>query len=220
MTLPVVLKNAAAKFDGLSVRERALVSLGVLGLVLFVSNSILMKPLDLQRAAVAQELDSLKQGSDAMSEVNAAQANGGPFGQALMEQRQLQLKLARVNGELNASSAGLVDPRRMSSLMRDLLAQQHGLKLISLKNLPVTSLVQQPTVNGAPPAPPTGPYVHPAELIVEGSYLDVLAYLRAVEALPWRFYWKKLDLQVGEYPNSTVRIELCTLSMDKEWLGV
>jgi len=70
------------------------------------------------------------------------------------------------------------------------------------------------------PATSSGPYVHPVELVIEGSYLDVLAYLRALESLPWRFYWKVLELQTTHYPTNRVRIELSTLSMDKEWIGV
>jgi MSHA biogenesis protein MshJ len=62
--------------------------------------------------------------------------------------------------------------------------------------------------------------VHPVEIVIEGSYLDVLEYLRALEALPWHFYWKVLELNSGTYPLNRVRIELSTLSMDKEWLGV
>jgi MSHA biogenesis protein MshJ len=58
------------------------------------------------------------------------------------------------------------------------------------------------------------------ELIVEGNYLDVLAYLHALEALPYRFYWRVLELKSTEYPVNRVRIELGTLSMDREWIGI
>jgi MSHA biogenesis protein MshJ len=88
------------------------------------------------------------------------------------------------------------------------------------------------TAEEPPPPPPaveqaavsrpasSGPYVHPVELVVEGNYLDVLAYLHALENLPWRFYWKILELQTTHYPTNRVRIELSTLSMDKDWIGV
>ena len=56
--------------------------------------------------------------------------------------------------------------------------------------------------------------------MIKGSYLDVLQYLQALETLPWHFYWKVLELNSGTYPLNRVRIELSTLSMDKEWLGV
>ncbi len=65
-----------------------------------------------------------------------------------------------------------------------------------------------------------GPYVHPVEIVVEGTYLDVLAYLHALESLEWRFYWRLLELESTAYPRNRVRIELSTLSLDRDWIGV
>ena len=58
------------------------------------------------------------------------------------------------------------------------------------------------------------------EMVIEGNYLDVVAYLKDLEALPWQFCWKDLELATVKYPVNRVRIEITTLSMDKEWLGV
>jgi MSHA biogenesis protein MshJ len=74
--------------------------------------------------------------------------------------------------------------------------------------------------NSAGAASGSGPYLHPVELVVEGRYLDVVAYLRALEGLPWRFYWRVLQLETKTYPLNRVRIELSTVSLDKEWIGV
>jgi MSHA biogenesis protein MshJ len=65
-----------------------------------------------------------------------------------------------------------------------------------------------------------GPYVHTVELVIDGQYLDILDYLRALEALPWRFNWKVLELATRRYPLNRVTIQLTTLSMDKDWIGV
>jgi len=42
--------------------------------------------------------------------------------------------------------------------------------------------------------------------VVEGDYASVVAYLRALEALPWRIHWRKLELTAGEYPTNRVRL--------------
>ena len=65
-----------------------------------------------------------------------------------------------------------------------------------------------------------GPYLHPVELVIEGRYLDIVAYLHALEGLPWHFYWRVLELETKQYPLNRVRIELSTVSLDKEWIGV
>jgi len=111
----------------------------------------------------------------------------------------------------------------MLEALRDVLNKQQGLRLVSMRNLPVTSLATPSGDTKAAESKPVasgGPYVHSLELVVEGSYLDVLRYLQSVEALPWRFYWQVLELKTTEYPLNRVRVRLNTLSMDKEWLGV
>ena len=103
----------------------------------------------------------------------------------------------------------------MVQVIQDVLSRQHGVTLISLHNEPVTTLV--PTPAGQNPA---GPFVHPIEIVVEGTYLDVLAYLHALENLEWRFYWRLLELESTAFPRNRVRIELSTLSLDKDWIRV
>jgi MSHA biogenesis protein MshJ len=259
MKMPPAVQNGIERFDRLSLRERALVSIGFVAVVILAWDSMLMKPLDAKRLALNAEMESINQSSAATGELAAASANGGPIGQALAHEKELNAQLDSVNAALNASSTGLIDPRRMGEVLRDLLAKQHDLHLVSLRNLPVHSLVVKKPVDlttsspaevaasnavasdastatatseaAAPEATAvnepvsvepqeSGPYVHPAEIIIEGSYMDVLAYLKTIEALPWHFYWQRLELQSGSYPKTRVRIELATLSLDKEWLGV
>jgi MSHA biogenesis protein MshJ len=62
--------------------------------------------------------------------------------------------------------------------------------------------------------------VHAIEIVIDGEYADILDYLSALEALPWKFRWTSLDLSTAGYPRNRVRIELSTLSLDSTWLGV
>jgi MSHA biogenesis protein MshJ len=63
-------------------------------------------------------------------------------------------------------------------------------------------------------------YRHSLVLTLRGSYLDFLRYLEAVERLPWHLYWSGLELRTDEYPVNDITIELTTLSLDEEWIGV
>ena len=62
--------------------------------------------------------------------------------------------------------------------------------------------------------------MHAIEIVIDGEYADILDYLAALEALPWKFRWTSLDLSTAGYPRNRVRIELSTLSLDSTWLGV
>ncbi len=61
---------------------------------------------------------------------------------------------------------------------------------------------------------------HGVAVEVEGSYLDLLEYLVALEKLPQRVYWGNLQLNVHRYPKATMSVEIYTLSLDKKWLNL
>lgn len=212
MKLPAAVLDAARRFDALTLRERVLVTAGVVAVVFLLWDTAMMKPLAEHRLRLSAELSDLQSGiADA---ANATTTD--PLQLAIRDRHALREEIAATDAKLDSAAAGLIPPQRMIGVVRDVLNRQKGLKLVSLHNGLVEPLAP-PTENTVEE---TGPYVHPVELIVEGSYFDVLTYLRALEALPWRFYWKTFDLSTTQYPTNRVRIELSTLSMERAWLGV
>ncbi|MBC3875271.1 hypothetical protein [Undibacterium flavidum] len=63
-------------------------------------------------------------------------------------------------------------------------------------------------------------YKHEVELELEGNYLDMLEYIKALEAMPERVYWSRSTLKVLEYPKSSMTLRLFTLSLEKKWLNL
>ena len=246
MNLPPAFEKMAARFDAMSVRERLLVAACALVGIGMIWMLAVLDPLTAKERALNAERTSLEeQISTAQLGIKTANEND-PTLRALAREKELQATLASIDGQLASQAAGLIAPERMVQVVHDVLSHQRGLTLVSLHNKPVTSLIppieikeaaeqqdaQATDEQAAEPAPEpdalaqpvtrieTGPYVHPIELVIEGSYLDVLEYLQALEKLDWHFYWKVLDLETTRYPVNRVRIELSTLSMEKEWIGV
>jgi MSHA biogenesis protein MshJ len=234
----------AERIDRLNVRERVLVFGAAVTLVYVAWQTFLMDPLAARAAAAEQRLQEIGQRLQA---VDATVAAGDPRAQALARRRALSDRLATLDATLRDAASGYVPPERMTAVLRDVLESQRGLRLVSLRNLPVESLARPardatdaaPTPPGAAgvpdaaapatdsasaPAPAAaesqGPFVHPVELVVDGDYAAVVAYLQALERLPWRLQWRRLDLAAGEYPTNRVRIEIGTLSLSREWLSV
>jgi MSHA biogenesis protein MshJ len=172
---------------------------------------LFMQPLRKQRNALTQELSTYNETIGSSEEADQSD----PHRAAIMRLSELQTQSQAIDQQLSSTAAGFVPAPRMVEVVHDVLSRQQGLKLISIRNLPMASLIPP-----AAEAQGTAPYVHPIELVIEGDYGDVLKYLQALEALPWRFRWKTLDLTTKQYPVNRVRIELSTLSMDKTWLGV
>jgi MSHA biogenesis protein MshJ len=65
-----------------------------------------------------------------------------------------------------------------------------------------------------------GPFLHPVEIVVDGDYMSVVAYLRALEALPWRIHWQQLELKATDYPSNRVHIVIGALSLSRYWISV
>jgi MSHA biogenesis protein MshJ len=99
-----------------------------------------------------------------------------------------------------------------------LIDRQRGLRLIRASNLDVKPLIEQDGAGGQSGEPML--YRHGLRLELEGTYLDCLEYLGAVERLPWKLYWGALDLRTEDFPTNAISIEIFTLSLDREWIGV
>ena len=216
MKLPVALAKTLARFDALSLRERALVAgAALIGMVLLWL-ALFFDPMSVKQRTLSAELTTLQQSIQLTTLAIQETADTDPTLIAQREETKLKTLLAALNAQLAAKSAGLIPPERMVQVIHDVLSRQHGVRLVSLHNSPVTTLVP----GAAQAAQSGGPYVHPVEIVVEGTYLDVLAYLHALESLEYRFYWRLLELESTAYPRNRVRIELSTLSLDKDWIGV
>jgi MSHA biogenesis protein MshJ len=227
-------QKLSERIDALSLRERGLIFVMAVAILLALFITLLMDPLQAKRNAMSQDL------LNRQAKISASQAQV----QALLEAReqdpdaankkrmeQLQQQVAEMDKTLEGVQQGLVSPERMPQLLKDLLLKNQQLHLISIKTLPVSTLVPSKkdtaasNAKGAKQENKASPeeaqiYKHGVEITVQGTYLDLLAYLSELEGLPWRMYWGNLDLKVNEYPQSTLVLTLYTLSLDQTWMSL
>jgi MSHA biogenesis protein MshJ len=206
-----VIETGAARFNRLSVRERVMIVAATLVAIAALWNMLLMQPLEARRKTLTAQVATLQNSIAAISQALGTGRTTDPTTLALEQIKSAQEALAAVDSKLDATSTGLLAPQRVPEVIHDVLRQRGDVRLISLRTEPVVTLSPQ-SADGA------GPYLHPVELIIEGRYLDILEYLRAMEALRWRLYWRTLELDSTHYPLDRVRIELGTLSLDRTWV--
>ena len=214
------------RLDALSLRERVIIFGAGVALVFIAWQTLLMDPLAVRAKSAQQHLTERPStsGGDRSDRRGVLARSGGHRGAAQ--------SCARASGstaldhEINSAAQGYVAPEQMNELLRALLAEQHGLKLVSLANLPVESLSRPDgakadgKTDNPIAAEDRGPFLHPVEIVVEGDYASVVAYLRAVEGLPWRIHWRKLELVAGQYPVNRVTLVIGALSLSPDWMSV
>jgi MSHA biogenesis protein MshJ len=215
------LRPLIERLDALTLRERVIVFAAGVALLYVFWHTVLMDPVTARAKVAEQRLADAHRQMTMIAEVGIA-ASQDPVVAAALRNRALQERLTALEAELNSAAQGYVQPERMTEMLRELLAAQQGLKLVSLANLPVESLSQPAGEKpGAPIAIDNrGPFLHPVEMVVQGDYASVVAYLRALEAMPWRIRWQQVELTAGEYPQNRVRIVIGALSLSRYWMTV
>jgi MSHA biogenesis protein MshJ len=190
------------RFDRLSLRERVLTTAATLTVLIAVFQVLVLQRLELRRKQLTQQL----------TEINDS-AGTEDAGATLRRTIALAAQLNQVTARLDSQAAGLIPPQRMTQVIHDVLSRQQGVTLISLRSVAPRELADSSGAGAA-----NGPYVHSVVLVMQGQYLDVLAYLQALESLPWHFYWQSLDLDATHYPVTRVTVRLGTVSMSHDWI--
>jgi MSHA biogenesis protein MshJ len=211
----------AERLDALSLRERGLIFGAGVALIYIAAQMLFLGPITTRAQHAEQRLATSRQHMVAIDAATADMAND-PGVAAAARNGALKGRLALLDSELRTAAQGYVTPDRVADMLREILTRQQGLQLVSLSNLPVESLshpqAAAPGVDLA--ADDRGPFLHPVEMVVEGDYVSVVAYLRALEAMPWRIHWQQLELTAGDYPVNRVRIVIGALSLSRDWMSI
>jgi len=212
-----LLRRYAERIDALTLRERVLIFIAAaLVLIAFAYLGFISplmekdKRLGLEVARRQTELAMLQAQLQAMArsgEMRPDEANHARLA-------GLQRQLAQLDEQIGDAASRFTSPQRMRDVLQEILARSPRLQLVDLKTLPV-DLFAHSDARGPRPI-----YRHAFELTVSGAYLDLYAYLRQLEGLPTRLYWRKADLVAGDYPKAVLRLTVYTLSFDPSWMSV
>jgi MSHA biogenesis protein MshJ len=232
------LKKIAAKIDSLSLRERAMVFIGLIAVIFTLWDSFLMTPLELEQKKIIASLNTKNAERMVLitSVQNSMQQNQvDPDAENVAKLKSLRSRLINVQADLESSTANLVSPNDMPKILETVLHKTGGLTLNNLRSLGVTPLIVKAeteteqkikdidTANGDSNLTADNidnAYKHGLRVEFTGEYLTTLDYLKRLEELEWGFFWDNFELNVGEYPESKASFEIFTLSLKEEWIGV
>ena len=222
----------AARVDALSQRERMMSFAAAACTLAFIANLAVIGPLlrkqDRLHSQVVQQQNNIAGiNAEILQKLQAAEAD--PDAPARARLAATREESARLSESLRAMQQGLVAPERMAPLLESILRANGRLKMVSVRTLPVEPLsgigANPAAADGNAAAASVKPsakrdllFRHGVELTVRGSYLDMVDYMSALEALPTRLFWGKAQLEVEEYPSVRLTLTLYTLSLDEKWM--
>ena len=220
------IQEAGEWIDNRSLRERALFFGGVMVALLVVSVKGFFAPIHANQVKLEQEfnakLEQVRYFEVQIQEL-IAQSKKDPDQENRARLAQLAKKLHTLDASLAGVTQGLVSPREMAKLVEQVLAKNRRLEVVKIESLPPAPLVEAGgELDGADIVEPSEQliYKHGMYIELKGGYLDILKYLKALEAMPWKMFWGRVTLVSERYPVSRLRLIVYTLSLHEGWIGV
>lgn len=230
------LKQLLARIDALTVRERAIVFVGLIAILFSIWDAMLTAPLANRQNTLNLQLNSKNAERLALNtrlQQMIVDGSKDPNAAKLVQLKTLRSKLVEVEAELDSSTTNLVSPQEMPRILENVLRRSGDLTLLSMKSLGVRPLLEKEEdgadVNetGAKRSSKaltsdniTNAYKHGLRLEFEGNYFSTINYLKSLEQLEWSFFWDNFKLDVIDYPDTRASIEIFTLSLAQDFIGV
>jgi len=212
-----LIARYAARIDAATLRERAMLFAAAALIVVVVMNSAFLAPLRTRQQTLASDI-ARKEGElrtvQTQMQSIVREREVDPDAQNRARAQALRSEAAALDAKILEAQRRFTPPDRMRAVLEEMLERNKRLRLLDLKTLPVTDLTPKQAGDAR------RVYRHGLELTVSGSYLDLHAYLRALEGIPTQLYWGKAEMSVSEYPVVVLKLTVFTLSFDQAWLVV
>ena len=233
-------QTMTARFDALQRRERRLIAVAILGGIVMIGSMLFIEP-SLKRTQLAEKniAGYRAQLSNLQAQMTVLQApERNPDVAARAELERLRKQLEELSVRFKTLESTLVPPEQMAGLLEDMVGKRSGLRLLSLKTLPVALLVakdakatkeskesekEKPADAGETSASreKSGSlFKHGVEIRLEGSYQELAAYLERLEKSRMKLLWSSVSLSAEKYPRLVLTLTVYSLSLDQAWLVV
>lgn len=214
------LKQLGNRIDALTLRERGLVLLAIVAVIFMFWDTLMMQPLYEEQDRIEREIDTKQESINKLAttlEASIRRQDINPNARLQREREELTQQIAALDARLEAETANIISPRRMATVLQEILRRQQALKLIEIRSLPPEAVLSVEENDGIALA--GNVYRHGLVMEIEGSYMDLLAYLREIEGLPYDLSWGQLDIEQQRYPENRIILRVFTLSLSEDLIG-
>lgn len=211
----------ADRFDALAPRVRLLVFLGLIALLSLLFYALSVQPAlaryELARQANAQDEQRIAKLREQEVELIRA-SSADPDAESRRQIDAVQRERAELRRTMAAN--GLVDPARAASMLRQLIADQGGVELISMQAGEVLDLLaSEEGAARAAGGTHDGLYRHSLKLSLRGTYAGLSRYVAGVERLAWQPKVAELKITTEKWPQARLELVLHVNSLERAWLA-
>ncbi|WP_261816092.1 type II secretion system protein M [Vibrio gallicus] len=202
------------RFSDLSLREKWLIAAGGWVVIVLVCMSFILEPATDARIKAERSLAQQKQSiqiAQADIKILIAKLKRNPDKEIDQKLKQLILDNQALSEQLSQVVNSLISSSQMAGLLEQVLSSGGKLKLVSLQSLPAESITKL--------SDETGYFLHPVRITLDGRYFDIQHYLKALEDMPVKYYWRSFDYRVQKYPTAQLVLEVYTIGTRQEFIS-
>jgi MSHA biogenesis protein MshJ len=215
------VRELMAWMDARHPRERAFLLVALIAVLYASWDLVLMAPIrekgaiiEAKTEEVEGEIQKLKDRGDEILRVSSIDPNL----ELRSRSEELRRQIEGLDARIREYTVTLIPPKEMARFLEELLSERTELRLVRLENLAPEPMLDLPSPDSGESTP--GLFKHGFEIELRGGYLSTLDYVRALEGLPWNFFWEDLEYRVENYPEGEATIRAYTVSSEEDWVGV
>ncbi len=238
------LRQLQRRFDERTPRERLMLIGAGLAAALALGDALWISP-GLAALQAARQRASTAQGARQAAQADLQRLQSVDSARSLQLKTELatwRQKVREGDATLRQHADTLVGPDRMVELLDHVLARHGSLRVRAFRSLGRTDLLAAATsatgsssallaaaaasaaapLAGHPVLGDASPslYRHGVEITLEGSFGELLSYLRTLETMPQHVLWGGLQMKTQQHPSTVMTLRLYTLSRDRNWLEI
>ncbi len=212
-------RSGRRAFDARALSERRLLTMALLALIVFLSDALWLTPTFERLKAIQKRQSVAIQTRDAL-QADATRRLGDRERrqtEARLEIKRLQDMFDQDREVLEQQQQLLAPAREMRGLLEGLLEENARLKIKGIRTLAPQEVKVPSTVElGLAPVL----YRHTMEIILQGSYNEMVRWLHRVETQPSRVLWDQAQLTADDPSGLTLALTVHTFSPDKDALEI
>lgn len=198
------------RVDNMELRERILLLVAVVVIMYLLVDTLILQPTLKQQQVTQQritDLDVKLNGLRQNALLLSYKSDSDPLASRHQSRDQLVAELGELDNRIISQLGALVEPAQAAQVLEQVLSGHPRLKLSVLNAS--TEPLENLNLEHQPEAPGLARYQ--LDMVVQGSYLDILSYLKSLEDMQWKFFWQQVDFQSTEHPYAETRLQLYTL---------
>ncbi len=211
MKFRIRLQGISTQFESKSLRERVLLFTVSSVLLFFACDTLLLTPQKKQSKSWAAQIDAQQEEEKKINR-QITQLSGQLKQRGANDQKDqlkaLEALIARADALLSEDNGASL---QLGELLRTMVQTTAGLKLMSLKTLPVVPLPSLATDKDAA----NTIHQYGVEIVIKGNFLALLPYMEKLHRYPKRLFWSEARIDTLNYPESSLHLRIHTLSGQK-----